>query len=202
MEQELKLALDPADLPRLLEGLPAPERVVEQTNHYFVDPEGRAARARVMVRVREERDAGSGELRRVVLTLKRRTAVEGGVFRAEEREAELDPADWLAVREGERDLADAEAPPLRWLRSETGVTALLRQGGFVNERRLVRHVGFDLEIDRTSFPGGVVEAEVEVETDRPAEARAVVEGVARRQGVRLRDQTRGKYARYLAHLRS
>ena len=61
-ERELKLALESvADLERLLAELPEPTAVVEQRNHYFVDPEGKTGRDRTMVRLREKQKRGAAD---------------------------------------------------------------------------------------------------------------------------------------------
>lgn len=199
-EVELKLALRrPAELPRLLAHLPAPEAVVHQRNHYFADPEGRTAAARVMVRAREERPGGpAADLARVVLTVKRRTGRADGLFTASEHEAEIPRDDWATVLSGERDLSALELEPLSV--SVPAVTALRRIGSTDNTRHRVLEAGFVLELDETRFPDGSVDAEVEVEAPRERidEARAVVEAAARRAGVELREQTAGKYARFRA----
>ena len=90
--------------------------------------------------------------------------------------------------------------PLQMLdgtRDTLGVTALTVRGATTNLRRRVRAGGFLLEVDETRFPDGSVDAEVEVETDDPEGARAVVEAAAAEAGVALAVQTLGKYARFL-----
>jgi adenylate cyclase class IV len=202
MEIELKLGLvDAADLERLLGALPAPTSVVLQRNHYFSDPAGLLDAARVMLRVREDLDPAdpAAPATRVVVTAKRRTDKRAGVFVAEEHEAALDPGEWLPIRARERDLgALAEHPVIAWLRAELGPVSLAPRGALDNLRRAIPCQGLVLEVDRTTFSDGSVDAEVEVETDDALErAREVVEAAARRAGVALFDQTKGKYRRYL-----
>ena len=194
-ERELKLALeDPSALDRLLAALPEPSEVVEQTNRYFVDPDGLLQRARLMVRVREERDVSTGALLRVILTLKERARVVDGYFEAQEHEAPLDPASWDPIRRGEASLLDLDTDALAPLRS-LPLVGVLEGARMTNVRHRVSLDGFCLEVDRTTFPGDRVEAEVEVETDQPERARALLLGVARDAGVELRPQSMGKFTR-------
>ena len=200
MERELKMALeDPDHLHEILRVLPAPSETTEQRNHYFVDPDQVLARERLMVRVREERLLPALELRWVVLTLKQRLSKVDGVFVAREDEAHLPPEDWADVLEDRRDLLTLTSPCLDQVRS-LGVSCLLRHATMVNVRRRIPLDGFILEVDQTTFPNGVIEAEIEVETDRPGPARVLLEAVALDAGVPLHLQTRGKYGRLLGHL--
>lgn len=194
LEQELKLALlDPDALPRLLAALPVAEGVWEQANLYLIEPDAPLERARIMVRVRSE--ARDREAARHVLTVKAGSRVVDGFFVAEEREAALTDAERAAIVADPGALLELALGPARWL-VEQGVGRLVALGGMQNRRHVVHHRGFVLEVDRTEFPGGVIEAEVEVETDRPEAARAVVLEVAATAGVELRPQTLGKFTRF------
>ena len=201
VEVELKLALaEPARLPALLAALPAPEGAVLQRNVYLEDPGGVLVTQRVMTRLREERDEPREEapIARAILTCKRRTSIAHGVFSAEEVEQAVPVARWLAFRDGGEPLLDGlEGDAATMLRDTLGVTALTVRGATTNLRRRVRAGGFLLEVDETRFPDGSVDAEVEVETDDPEGARAVVEAAAAEAGVALAVQTLGKYARFL-----
>ena len=198
MEHELKLGLvDPETLPTLLDVLPAPEAIVEQANHYFVDDAGRLAATRTLLRVRESRRLDTVAPMTVVLTVKRRLEATNGYFVAEEDECDLDLTAWEAVRDGERDLGSLDAPPL----NDLGLDSALRCHGVMrNTRHVIACEGFTLEVDRTELPGGRVDAEVEVETHDPEGARAVVKALADAAGVALFPQTTGKYARFIASL--
>jgi hypothetical protein len=194
LEQELKLALrDPAALPRLLAALPAPEGVWEQGNLYLIEPDAPPERARIMVRVRSEaRDRGAA---RHVLTVKSGSRAVDGFFEAEEREVALSEAQRRAIVADPAALLALALEPAQWLVAQ-GVGRLVALGGMQNQRHVVHHAGFVLELDRTEFPGGVVEAEVEVETDSPEAARAVVLEAARVAGVELEAQSLGKFTRF------
>ncbi len=206
-EIELKLALVPADhLPRLLSALPQPREVVDQHNVYVRDPAGLLADQRVMLRVRGAIDADTGTLRRVRLTVKRRKPSRGqdedtDVLVAEEREADVPIARWQALRHGTLDPMTLSLPPLAFLRDELGVTRTERVGVMVNRRHVVPWNGFILEVDRTEFPGGRVEAEIEVETDhdRIGEARQRLQELAAKIGVKLQPQPLGKFSRFRSY---
>ncbi len=194
MERELKLALvEPDHLPLMLAVLPDPTAVVEQTNHYFVDPEGLLQAQRVMVRVRESRHLHPEGPTTVELTVKRRLASEDGYFVADERECALDPDLWRRVLLGERDLSAIGAAPLAPL----SLSVLIRHGTMRNVRHVIPLGPYTLEVDRTELPGGRIDAEVEVETHDPEGARRQVTILAERAGVSLVSQTLGKYARFI-----
>ena len=201
LEVELKLALvDPNRLGALLAALPTPVRVVEQHNHYFVHAGQAGAGVPAMVRVREsfeERD-GAMVLKAITLTVKRRHQTVDGLFVAEEHEQPVAGALWEAIGRGEAPLEGVAGPALDWLRAQGPLGPLRRQGAMTNRRHVVPLGGYTLEVDRTAFPDGSVDVEVEVETDDAAGARAVVEAAAAEAGVALVDQTMTKYARFLA----
>ena len=199
MEIELKLALTPPEaLERLLANLPTPDAVITQTNHYFADPLGLLARDRVMVRVRESvNEAGEGP-QPVVLTIKKRAEVNNGLFIAQEDEYELDPGAWQVVRDQGGDLRQAEVKPLEALCESIGVSMLFKVGAFRNTRRCIPFQGLMLEVDRTEFPGGRVDVEVEVETEDVERARRVLMTFADSHHLHLQPQTLGKYSRFVA----
>lgn len=203
LEVELKLALvDPERLGALLAELPAPEAVVEQHNHYFVDAGAAGGDTPyAMVRVRESfRVDGDGVRRRVAITLtvkRRRQQPGSGLFVAEEHEQPVAPELWAAVGRGEATVDEAQGPALAWLRSQGPLGTLRLQGAMRNRRHVVTVDGFTLEVDRTEFPDGSVDAEVEVETEDAEGAREVVMRVAGAAGVALVEQTKTKYARFV-----
>ncbi len=199
VEVELKLGLDdPSSLGALLAVLPEPETVREQRNVYLEDPGAVLAEARVMVRVREAWDVtvDPPRLAKIVMTIKRRTAVQAGVFTAEEREQAVPVQAWRAFERGERGLVDLAGPAMDWLRANHPVRALSVLGEMTNRRHEIHADGLVLEVDRTTFPGGQVEVEVECETLDVDKARAVIEGAARDAGVTLFEQRAGKFERF------
>ncbi len=185
-ERELKLALESvADLERLLAELPEPTAVVEQRNHYFVDPEGKTGRDRTMVRLREKQKRGAGASSTVRLTLKRKRSVEAGVFVSEEIEDDVPRSTWEAVRDGQLDLATVDLPAIRDLVARLGLAGLAHQVTMTNIRRVIEIEGYTLEVDHTTFTPSAEEGEVECETQDPAGARRLIDAAAERAGVRL-----------------
>jgi hypothetical protein len=211
------------ELKRLLVGESAGDRLVAalgggvreqkaQRNLFFDTSDRRLGRARYSVRLRFEDQ-------RAILTAKGPSRQVGASTASrDEAEAELDPADAEAVVRGALDPIEAlrrrvSEPAFAGLWS--GVEALregraLRDwGGFENVRRVVPVVlpgGQPLlvEIDRTLFPGGRVDEEVEIELPREelaAEAEAWLEARAQAAGLQTRAST-PKVARYFAALGS
>ena len=200
-ERELKLAVRSVeDLTRLLAELPAPSAIVEQRNHYFVDPEGQTRADGVMVRLRETQRRGAAAATSVRLTLKRKRSVEAGVFLSEEIEDDVPTATWEAVRDGRVNLVAVDVAPIRDLVAQLGLTSLQHQVTMTNVRRVIEVQGYTLEVDHTRFTNRAEEGEVECETEDPAGARRLIDAAAARAGVRLVEQDRSKYARLLAYL--
>ena len=196
-EVELKLALAGEDaLTALLSALPAdapaPLPPHEQLNHFFDTARGELRRAGLALRLREE----SG---RFALTAKGPSAPDANgplTDRAEEQVA-LDASWAFEVLGGLRSPLDVLAsrlgvgrvPLLDALRQAAGRRPLVRVGTFRNLRRILGPVSLPtgdepgsppvaltLELDRSEFPGGRVDHEVEVEVPpelAPAAERAL-----------------------------
>lgn len=189
MERELKFQLrDEAAWRALQVVLGAPAGRLEQVNAYLDTPDRRVAARREMVRLRRE----NGDR---VLTYKQGVRVEDGYFEAREFEAPVSEDEWDRVLAGD-ELQHLE--PLTVLRASIGPGPLQVTGEVRNLRtRFPLPNGDVLELDRTEFPGGRVDHEVEVETADPDEVRDLLEDLAERAGVRLEVQTRTKYERFL-----
>lgn len=201
VEVELKLALvDPGRFDALLAALPPPSRVIEQRNHYLTDPDGTLAKGRVMLRVRERWEVVGAERRLIdaVMTAKRKRSDEHGIFVADEHEHAVELKAWRAFTAGEGTMEALEGPALAWARGEVGLKALAVQGAMTNRRHVVPWGGFTLEVDRTEYPDGTVDAEIEVETDDGEGARGLIETMAREAEVELTPQALTKYERFLA----
>ena len=195
MEQELKLALDCSnDLERLLAALPTPRTVIRQSNHYLVCVDRRTTAAGVMVRLRTEE---RGDERSACVTLKRRVRASDGVFLSWELEEPIDYGAALSIIEGQLSLMDVDHRAVRWLSEELHVNALRHQGRLLNLRHVIDFDGYVLEVDRSEFPDGSIDVEIEVETDDPQGAKQTVCRLTQREGIAVSEQHVGKYTRYL-----
>ena len=176
-----------------------PSAPVVQTNHFFDTPDRALGFRRHTLRLREE--AG-----RFVLTAKGPGERAGALSSRAEEEVEVPKPEAESILVGARSplaALDARADPrardlLATMRAIAGATPLRHAGAFQNERARL-DVALDLdgrtrtvtfELDRTTFPGGQVHYEVEVEiahADAAAVERALREfftkaGVAWREG--------------------
>lgn len=191
MERELKFRLaGEADWRRLEAVLGPPSARLEQVNTYLDTPGREVAAGRAMLRLRSEDG-------RKAMTYKRGVRVEGGYFEARETESALGEEEWSRLGAG--DLAGLEdLPPLKALRAD-GVSGPLASCGEVRNlrQRFPLPTGDHLELDRTEFPNGRTDFEIEVETLQPEAVRALVEELAARAGVPLAIQEQTKYERFL-----
>ncbi len=188
MEREVKLRLaDEASWQRLQAVLGDPSASLDQVNLYLDTPSLEVAGRRGMLRLRRQDGTWS-------LTWKRGLRMEQGYFEALEVECPLDEAAGQCP-----DLAALEhLPPVRSLRADGVAGPLALQGEVRNLRqRYPLTDGSVLELDRTTFPGGRVDFEVEVETMHPEQVTSLLEDLARRAGVVLQAQDRTKYERFL-----
>ncbi|MGI5845395.1 MAG: CYTH domain-containing protein [Candidatus Xenobium sp.] len=191
IECELKMRLPGGQAARRLGTvLGVPLATLEQVNLYLETTDGQVASGRSMVRLRREEG-------RWTLTYKRGLQVQAGYFEAREVEALLGAspeAEW-----SEADLPGLESlAPLRALRADGVLGELSVSGEVYNLRARYRLSNGDiLELDRTRFPGGREDWEVEVETRRPEEVRALLTDLFDRAGVALEEQRQTKYERFL-----
>jgi uncharacterized protein YjbK len=191
-EHELKISLPgAADFDLLLAGLGEPEKQSRQVNHYYDTSDRALLGARMSLRFREEEGKSW-------FSLKRMGGWSEGYLRGEELEAEvrekisdpaqLDPYHW-------------DLPPIRFLRRQFGALRLVWQGSIRNTRRVYSlGEGIRMEVDRTEFPGGRVEYEIEVECQDEEKARHLLLGLLDSRGVRWVPQTKTKQQRFLEYL--
>jgi uncharacterized protein YjbK len=149
---------------------------VTQENHFFDTAERALEQGRFVLRLRDE----SG---RYLLTAKgpRDPASTDTLSAKLETEVELDPSTATEILSGTRSPLEtlaglASSPLVNELRATVKDRPLERIGSFRNERiRLPLHLGqpVTLELDRTTFPGGVVHHEVEVEVPPGVDAAAL-----------------------------
>lgn len=198
-EREVKLHLDDeAAWAAIRHTLGSPEAVLHQTNTYFDTRDRRLLRTgRLMVRVREE----NGRIR---IQAKDRVRDSVGLLESRERAADLTPEQWRRVHRTEVALSALPLELAAALGHEAG-GALYPIGSVVNRREVYRLAdGYLAEVDRTEFPGGRIDFEVELELRQvhhtAAAAVAALDAAAPGHGVDSLPNPRSKYARFLAAL--
>ncbi len=211
-EVELKrLLVGPKAGDRLIAALGAGVREEKtQRNHFFDRSDRRLGRARYSVRLRFEDHrailGAKGPSRPVGVSTASRDEAESDLesFEAEALvQGGIDPITTLR----QRVLDPAFAGLWRGLEAAREGRALRNWGAFENVRRLVpvalpRGQPLLVEVDRTLFPGGRIDEEVEIELPREelsGEAEAWLEARARAAGIETRVST-PKVARFFASL--
>ena len=193
-EVELKFSLaDREEFERARKILGRPKRAAVQVNHYFVgDPKGRLDRGEALLRLRVKAEGA-------VLTFKDGLKKTGALYECREVEGEVSPAaaqDLLAGRRSPLDL-DTEAS-LAACEALGGGSPRIA-GASETERAVYDLAGADaLLLDRTRFPGGREDYEIEIETLDPPSAEAAAWCLFGIAGIVLKPQTRTKVARFLA----
>ena len=158
---------------------------VVQTNHFFDTADRRLDRARIVLRLREERDARQ----RWFVTLKdgSQRSADRLVTTANEEEVEVDGFAAQRFLLGTSPLgafANAgarAADAVARVDAAAAGSALVCVGAFINERTCVEPSATEhpllqrvlLELDRTTFPGNQIHHELEVELAANANAAAV-----------------------------
>lgn len=192
-EIELKWMLDDrghAELAHRLVAELGVGRRIDQANRFYDTPERDLRRMGASVRLRFEGD-------RVLVTCKRRLGADDGLHRHREWEVALPATDWerLAVQ---RPVTGSVPMPEDIARAVDGRLELI--GSFAN-LRIEHHDDADLLcLDRTTFIGGRVDHELEIETADPAAARARWGARLGSWGVAWRPQHETKLQRLLTLL--
>ena len=202
LEKELKISIDDeaiwCNLREVLGG--AQSRVLNQINTYF-DTADRTllAAGDMMVRVRQENEA-------IEVTVKDRIVIDSSTasLQTRERTASLSAAQWRQVHRGECDLTALDVDLCRILRDEAG-GSLFPIGSIVNTRFTYElEDGYIAELDRTEFPGGRIDFEVEVELRLPHHsfegAKRALAAPLEIAGVEMIVPSSPKYQRFLACL--
>lgn len=186
IERELKYQLDEARYDRLKVALGQSARVKQQVNLYLDTPGRELCSAHGALRLRRE-----GE--RLYLTYKRGLAQTGSFFEIREIETEVSQEQWNQLAGGK--LPDGPLEPIDRLKHDFPHVQSLVSLGQVENLRLCYPLptGEVAELDRTVFPGGGVDYELEVETESPE----VVERHLETLGVPLTPQSKTKFRRFL-----
>ncbi len=200
-EREWKLALaSEADADSLRSVLPPPFEETIQNNTYWDLPGRPLSAAGVLVRLRlEERARGA----RAFVTVKDAAVRSaGGLFEAPEDEEEVPVAAAREVLAGARGLASLGTGVLARLARRQGALDRLEQwGAMKNLRRRYRLAGdLVVELDRTEFPDGGVEWEIELESAEVAAAARALSALLGRAGVVAQPQTLTKSERLARRL--
>ncbi|MGQ9590013.1 MAG: NYN domain-containing protein [Planctomycetota bacterium] len=200
VEREVKFAIPSREDFLRLRDSPewgAPGRTVRQFNYYFDTGDRLLGQNRILLRIRE--DAGPSG-RRCTVTWKCGRETAPGVFESEEIEEEIPAAALDAARRDPGKLWEISPRVAAALSERIGRRPLGLAGSLENERTRREVGGWILELDRTSFPDGSENYELEIETDRPLEAKAWAEREVEGKGIRLAPERRTKYERLLARV--
>ena len=195
-EREIKLKIPTLELyQKLAVALPGTEGVVHQRNHYFDTGDGCLVRRGLMLRVRDE----DGEIN---VTLKGPAKCHGSAWVRTEVEEGLERDLWEQILGGQRALEHVDVAPLRMLEPILGGRTLKLLGWVDNERRIHRlssgPLDLTVELDRTRFPDGSEEYELEVEEDRHRQeaAETCLREMMSELGLSWELQSKGKYQRF------
>ena len=195
-ERELKLHLAGRrdydkliNAPELSESLPT----WSQENHYFDTSDHRLLRSATMLRLRRI------DGRAVILTFKqgREDPDRPGFFDAVELESEVPGSLMEQAVDTPRVLRDHPSLPAVRLRREFGSVDLVFLGRLRTERRRRRLGDLVVELDEVTYPDREKAYELEVETDDPEHARALLQEICERHGVRAAPQRRTKLEEFL-----
>ena len=201
LETEIKLRIDSfPDYLKLLGCLGPMDTEEHQRSAFFDSEDQRLGQAGWALRVRIEG-------RRGLITLKGMASDHGLAVTRREIEAEVPRAVASEVCDLRRDILSLDAEPVEVVKRDFPGISLTRLVMFDNLRRSRRmQLGdgvYTLEVDKTQFPDGSVEYELEVEVTDPEEAERVEEHLRRMfgsLGIPFVRQSETKLARALHHL--
>lgn len=186
----------------LVPKLPAPEAHFTQTNFYLDDANRSLRKAKIMLRAREitfpvGMAKGLGKPPVTITVKRKKAAPKDGLFINEERQQVMHIDDWRPILYGKAQL-ELKGPALSWLAAEVpGLGPLQILGSSENIRWQIYSYVYMLEIDKTVFSNGDIEAEVECETEIPDDARKHIEALLAQNYIDFEPATQGKYSRFL-----
>jgi len=215
MEIELKIGLaTEADRTLLIKKFGPPEQSITQRNLFLDGENGELSFEKIALRVRREKEfpAAGPAIEHVVLALKAGISSDGVLSKREEIESPLGLSMDEVARSPGRLLMMVQEPILELKKRVPALESLKTIGVFDNDR-VVIPVSLDIEgkmvkttweVDRTVFPGGRVDCELEIELEDESGADAIAQAVERTladAGVKTVPQPNGKYSRFLSCLK-
>ena len=193
IENEIKLEVSSGeDFGRILEFFSAcaTEESRDVLVNYYLDTEDLAlAKQLIMIRVRSAK--------KNFLTFKNGTQVEDGYFRSTEIEVELNAQQLDEALASPGVLFDWNVEPIQELEQQIGRVELKLIGKLENERTRLQVDDHLVELDRMRFPDLSEEYEIELESERPEEAREWCLTRLSKLGVEVSPSTRTKFHRLL-----
>jgi uncharacterized protein YjbK len=194
-EIELKFALaGREEFERIRRALGKPRRSGMQVNHYFVgDARGLLERGEALLRLRVTPA-------RSWLTFKEGRKTDGALYECREVECDVAAAESVALLEGRRYPLDLDTEPSRAAREALGNGPLRVAGASETERSEYAWPGGKLLLDRTRFPAGAEDFEIEIETADPAASEERLRRLLGPLGIVPRPQPRTKVERFLEAL--
>lgn len=186
---------DAHDFERALSLLGSPSWHRTQANHYFGgDPAGLLDSGEAMLRLRI-----SGE--KAWLTWKADLVKKGALYHCTEVEVPLSTSQAQSLLDHPEEALDPSLSPGETALEKIGKGSLILLGESTTERTGFRlSQGAVVLADRSRFPGGAEDFELELESDDPAAEREL-RSILGRGGLVLHPQTATKYARFLNALR-
>lgn len=170
IEVKLKISSFP-DYLKMVGFLGNPDAEEHQVNAFFDSEDHQLLKAGWGLRVRTENGRG-------LVTLKRTTGDDQTMALVrEEIEGEIDRGVALAVINLQTDILSLDSPPIAFVKQEFGDLPVARIARFENKRLKKQHrIGdyqYTLELDRTEFPDGSCDYELEMELDRAEQINTV-----------------------------
>ncbi|KAI3796011.1 hypothetical protein L1987_38672 [Smallanthus sonchifolius] len=194
MEVEVKLRLPDSAAHQKLSDVLSPYHTKThlQQNHFFDTPSLSLATTHLAALRLRFYDLDSQS----ILSLKSKPVISGGISRIEEEEEPLDPSLARACAAEPWRLSTVEnSGILKRVEGEFGVNLnkLVCLGGFRNVRSVHDWKGLKLELDETQFDFGV-NYEIECESDKPDEAKLMLEDLLNQNGIRFSYSQVSKFA--------